>query len=122
MKTCLVVDDSKLVRLVARKMLSDLPFEVVEASSGKEALELCRIAMPDAVLLDWNMPEMNGIEFLEEMRSQPGGREPLVLFCTTENDDAHFRQAVDAGADECVMKPYNGAAIRSRLARVGLPA
>ena len=78
MKTCLIVDDSKVVRMVARKILEELEFETREAVDGQTALEACKTAMPDAVLLDWNMPVMNGIDFLRELRNTPGG---FLLAC-----------------------------------------
>ena len=82
MKTCLVVDDSRVIRKVARRILEDIGFEIAEASDGMEALAWCRAAMPDAVLLDWNMPVMTGIEFLRHLRLEPGGDKPTVVFCT----------------------------------------
>lgn len=120
MKSCLVVDDSKVVRMVARKILADLEFEIVEAVDGKEALAKCGAAMPDAVLLDWKMPVMNGIEFLREMRTMPGGREPVVVFCTTEDDMSHLQEALTAGADETVVKPFDGEMIESKFSQTGL--
>ena len=82
MKTCLIVDDSKVVRMVARKILRELGFEVREAADGQEALNECKNAMPDAILLDWNMPVMDGIEFAKRLRAAPGGNGPVVVFCT----------------------------------------
>tara|TARA_R110000868_G_scaffold4155_12_gene25341 strand:- start:1957 stop:2322 length:366 start_codon:yes stop_codon:yes gene_type:complete len=120
MKSCLVVDDSKVVRLVARKILNDLDFEIVEAVDGKDALAKCGVGMPDAVLLDWNMPVMNGIEFLHEMRTLPGGKDPVVVFCTTENDVGHIREALTAGADEYLMKPFDGEIIETKFSQTGL--
>ena len=73
MKTCLVVDDSRVIRKVARRILEDMGFEIAEAGDGMEALAWCRAAMPDAILLDWNMPVMNGIDFLRQLRAEPGG-------------------------------------------------
>ena len=120
MKRCLVVDDSKVVRMVARKILEELQFEIVEAADGREALEKCAEAMPDAVLLDWNMPIMNGIEFLREMRARPGGEEPVVVFCTTENDMSHIQEALMAGANEYIMKPFDSDIIQSKFSQTGL--
>ena len=120
MKVCLIVDDSRVVRMVARKILLELKFEVVEAEDGQQALDACRKRMPDAVLLDWNMPVMNGMEFLIWLRGAPGGDRPKVVFCTTENDLAHIQQAMSAGADEYIMKPFDAAIIQSKFTQVGL--
>src|SRR5579871_6681396 len=102
MKVCLVVDDSRVIRKVARRILEDLGLEVAEAADGMEALAWCRAAMPDAILLDWNMPVMNGVDFLRRLRAEPGGEVPKVVFCTVENDVAHIREALEAGADEFI--------------------
>lgn len=120
MKSCLVVDDSKVVRMVARKILEGLSFEVSEAQDGQEALESCHLAMPDAVLLDWNMPVKNGIEFLRELRALDGVAQPVVVFCTTENDMTHIQEAMGAGADEYIMKPFDSEIIESKFAQAGL--
>ena len=120
MKTCLVVDDSRVIRKVARRVLEDIGFEIAEAADGMEALAWCRAAMPDAVLLDWNMPVMNGIEFLRQLRAEPGGEEPIVVFCTVENDVEHIRMALDAGANEYIMKPFDGEIIAAKFAEAGL--
>jgi two-component system chemotaxis response regulator CheY len=119
-KTCLVVDDSRVIRKVARRVLEDIGFEIAEAADGMEALAWCRAAMPDAVLLDWNMPVMNGIEFLRQLRTEPGGQEPIVVFCTVENDLEHIRAALDAGANEYIMKPFDGEIIAAKFAEAGL--
>ena len=95
MKTCLVVDDSRVIRKVARRVLEDIGFEIAEAADGMEALAWCRAAMPDAVLLDWNMPVMNGIDFLRQLRAEPGGAAPKVIFCTVENSPDHIRAALE---------------------------
>ncbi len=120
MKSCLIVDDSKVVRMVARKILEQLEFEVYEAADGQLALSQCLQAMPDAILLDWNMPVMNGIDFLRELRKIVGGDAPIVVFCTTENDIAHIQTAMDAGANEYIMKPFDGEIIETKFAQVGL--
>ena len=120
MKTCLVVDDSKVIRMVAKKILQELGFEVIEAADGSEALESCKINLPDSVLLDWNMPVMDGIEFLRALRALPGGNSPIVVFCTTENDMDHIQQAIEAGANEYIMKPFDSEIIKAKFAQVGL--
>jgi two-component system chemotaxis response regulator CheY len=93
MKTCLVVDDSSVIRKVARRILEGLDFQIAEAENGEEAVEACRKQIPDAILLDWNMPKMDGYEFLRALRRLPGGDKPKVVFCTTENDVAHIARA-----------------------------
>jgi two-component system, chemotaxis family, chemotaxis protein CheY len=120
MRTCLVVDDSRVIRKVARRILEDIGYEVAEAADGMEALAWCRAAMPDAILLDWNMPVLNGIEFLRKLRAEPGGDTPVVVFCTVENDLAHIREALDAGANEYIMKPFDGDIIADKLVEAGL--
>lgn len=120
MRTCLVVDDSRVIRKVARKIIEELEFECVEAADGAEALEACRKQMPHAVLLDWNMPVMNGLDFVKALRREEGGDQPVVVFCTTENDMAHITEALRAGADEYVMKPFDGDIIESKFQQTGL--
>lgn len=120
MKTCLVVDDSKVIRKVARRILEELQFEVMEAVDGQDALDACEREMPDVVLLDWNMPIMNGLEYLKALRAQQGVPQPVVVFCTTENDMSHIRTAIEAGANEYIMKPFDREIIEAKFIQVGL--
>jgi two-component system chemotaxis response regulator CheY len=120
MKSCLIVDDSKVIRMVAKKILNELSFKTEEAEDGKAALDICAKQMPDAVLLDWNMPIMNGIDFLRELRKLPGGDQPVVVFCTTENDIEHIQEAILAGANEYIMKPFDSEILQSKFSQVGL--
>lgn len=120
MRTCLVVDDSKVVRMVARRILDGLGFQVEEAENGEVALTFCRESMPDVVLLDWNMPVKNGLEFLQEVRALPHADQPVVLFCTMENDVEHIKQALGAGANEYIMKPFDNEILTDKFAQVGL--
>ena len=120
MKTCLVVDDSRFARKFARRILEDLGFNVNEAEDGQQALERCMQGLPDWVLLDWNMPVMDGLVFMKEMRKLPGGREPKVLFCTTRNELPHVEKALAEGADEYIMKPYDSETVRSKLLQLGI--
>jgi two-component system chemotaxis response regulator CheY len=118
MKTCLVVDDSSVIRKVARRILEGLDFEIAEAENGEEAIEACRRQMPEAILLDWNMPKMDGYEFLRVLRRLPGGDRPKVVFCTTENDVAHIARALHAGANEYIMKPFDKDIVEAKFQEV----
>ena len=122
MKTCLVVDDSRVIRKVSRRILEDLGFEVAEAADGVEAMAWCSAMMPDVVLLDWMMPGMDGMEFLRRLRAEPGGERPKVVFCSGETDLERIREALDAGADEYIMKPFDGGIVAGKLAWLGLAA
>jgi two-component system, chemotaxis family, chemotaxis protein CheY len=119
-KTCLVVDDSAVIRKVARRILEGMQFDVVEAEDGSRALDVCGVRMPDAVLLDWNMPVMDGYEFLKMLRRSEEGKRPKVVFCTTENDVAHIARAMHAGADEYIMKPFDREILVSKFREIGL--
>lgn len=120
MKLCLVVDDSRVVRKVAKRIVEDLGFKCEEAENGQAAYEFCQKNMPDAVILDWNMPVMSGLEFLEKLREMEGGDAPRVVFCTTENDVNHIQRALSAGASEYIMKPFDSEIIESKFIQIGL--
>ena len=120
MRTCLVVDDSSVIRKVARRILEGLDFQITEAEDGQKALEACKRSMPEAVLLDWNMPVMDGYDFLKALRRLPGGEVPKVVFCTTENDVAHIARALSAGANEYIMKPFDKEIVEAKFQEVGL--
>jgi two-component system, chemotaxis family, chemotaxis protein CheY len=120
MKTCLVVDDSSVIRKVARRILEGLEFQILEAENGEEAIESCKRQLPDAILLDWNMPKMDGYDFLRVLRRLPGGDTPKVVFCTTENDVAHIARALHAGANEYIMKPFDKDIVEAKFQEVGL--
>ena len=102
-------------------MLEGHGFAVQEAEDGALALVgLPRTDMPDAILLDWNMPVMNGIEFLRALRAEFGPDNPAVLFCTSENDMAFIEQAIEAGAQEFIMKPFDESILLDKFGQVGL--
>jgi two-component system chemotaxis response regulator CheY len=119
-KNWLIVDDSRVIRGIARGILENLGFATTEAEDGQQALAACVKHMPDAVLLDWNMPVMNGIEFLRKLRAMPEGKTPKVFFCTTENDMTRIVEALETGADEFIMKPFDAEILTSKLALQGL--
>ena len=122
MTSILIVDDSRVTRKVAQRILKSLDFETREAEDGLVALDACMERMPDAVLLDWNMPVMDGITFLGALRKLPEGRHPKVIFCTTENEIPKIMLAVQSGADEYIMKPFDRQIVISKLQEVGLLA
>jgi len=119
-RTCLVVDDSRVVRKVARRILESRGFAVSEAANGQLALDSCRAGLPDCVLLDWNMPVMDGITFLKALRTEFGPDNPPVVFCTTENDFDHIEMAITSGAQEYIMKPFDEDILTGKLAQAGL--
>ncbi len=120
MTTCLIVDDSKVVRKLARRIVEPLGFGISEAEDGKQALDHCLKTMPDFILLDWHMPVMTGIEFIRALRAAPGGDVPKVVFCTTENDYNRILEAIQAGANEYMMKPFDEEILKGKLAQVGV--
>jgi two-component system chemotaxis response regulator CheY len=107
------------MRAVSRRVVSSLGFNVTEAENGQEALARCEAAMPDLILLDWNMPVMTGIEFVTALRAQPAGGAPKVVFCTTENEPAVVGRGIAAGADGFVTKPYDDQTLLAKLQRIG---
>ncbi|HEY4253619.1 MAG TPA: response regulator [Roseomonas sp.] len=119
-RSCLVVDDSRVVRKAARRMLENLGFTVEEAEDGAVALAACQRGLPDVVLLDWNMPVMDGLAFLKAARAAFGPERPTVVLCTTESSMDHIVTALEAGAQEYVMKPFDEAILQSKLVQVGM--
>jgi len=122
MKHCLVVEDSRVMRTVARRIFEELQFETNEIEDGLGGLRICHDKMPDMIFLDWNLPSMPGLEFLKSVRGQPNGAHPVILFATTENDPDEIAAAIAAGADDFVMKPYDRATLRTKLVELGQPA
>jgi len=120
MPYCLIVDDSAVIRKVAKHIVESFQFKTDEAENGSVALSRCRERMPDAVLLDWNMPKMDGIEFLKALREEDNGDHPKVIFCTTENSADHISEALGVGADEFVMKPFDKTILQTKFEQVGL--
>jgi len=115
----LIVDDSRVVRRFARNILETIGFDCTEAVNGLQALQICRTIMPDLILLDWEMPVLDGLGFAVALRAEPGGDSPKILFCTTHNDMSYIERALEAGSDEYVMKPFDKDIIESKLRNVG---
>ncbi len=122
MRQCLIVDSSRVIRRVASRILEDFAFETAEAEDGTSALEACRHKMPDLILLDGHLPNMSCIEFLRLVRREKNGAEPVVVYCTTENDPDEITSALGAGANEYILKPFDRDSLQSKLVEVGLLA
>ena len=120
MKSCLLVDDSAVIRKFDRRIVEKLAFVCNEAADGASALSVCESAMPQAILLDWNMPGMSGIECLEAIRGMPGGDQPKIILCTTNSEIEHIMLALEKGADEYIMKPFDDEVVRSKFELTGL--
>lgn len=120
MKHCLIVDDSAVIRKVAKRIMDSLAMRTSEAEDGEQALAACRAEMPDAIFVDWNMPGMDGCDFLKHLRRMEGGDAPKVLFCATENDVPLIARALHAGADDYMMKPFARSDLISKLQDVGV--
>lgn len=120
MKKALVVDDSRVVRSVSNRIMQGLGFEVREAENGEVALNACKQQMPDVILLDWNMPVMDGLQFVNAFKAVPGSSNVKIIFCTTENEVSKIQQAVAAGAHEYVMKPFDSEIIQNKLQQLGM--
>ena len=119
-KHCLIVDDSDVIRRVLKHMLAALRIEATEAVDGQDAIERCRDRMPDAILLDWSMPNLSGLDFLAFLRRQPGGDKPVVLYCPTESDPADIARALSAGADDILVKPFDRQDLQQKLVSAGV--
>ncbi len=117
---CLVVDDSRVVRKVARRILEREGCCVTEAENGTAALTACRETLPDCVLLDWNMPVMDGPAFLQALRAEFGPDRPCVIFCTAEQGAAQVRQALAHGAQAYIRKPFDGETLIGKFSELGL--
>ncbi|MEM1194943.1 MAG: response regulator [Pseudomonadota bacterium] len=117
-KVCLIVDDSRVIRKVSSKIARSLGYVPVEAQDGEEALARCNKAMPALVLTDWNMPEMDGIEFVRRLRAIPTPKEPIVVFCTSNGEAKDIHEGIGAGADDYIVKPFDGDALKAKLEKL----
>lgn len=120
MKTCPAIDDLSVIRKIAGNILEDMDFQIMEAEDRGQTLQVCERELSDAVLLDWNMPVMEGCEFPGHLRRLPGGERPRVVFCTTENNPDHVSRALRAGGNEYIMKPFNKNIVAAKFLEVGL--
>lgn len=124
MSKVLIVDDSRTIRTIIRRILLELGFEVCEAANGIEALKVIEVekAAVKLVLADWNMPEMNGFDLLVRLRQDPTLSSLKIMMVTTETEMDHMASALEAGADEYVMKPFTKDILVEKLEYVGFPS
>jgi two-component system chemotaxis response regulator CheY len=122
MSKALVVDDSRAVRMVLSRTLRELGFEVLQAADGREALELMSRERPavDLALVDWNMPEMNGLELVRRLRAEPRYEAVRLMMVTTETEMEQIVLALEAGANEYMMKPFTREAVEDKLRLLGV--
>jgi two-component system chemotaxis response regulator CheY len=124
MSKAMVVDDSRTIRMILRRILTEIGFEVCEAGDGREALQLIEAnkAAVTLVLADWNMPEMNGFELLKQLRHDPELASLKIVMVTTEAELGHMASALEAGASEYVMKPFTREILKEKLEMIGIPS
>jgi len=120
MKSCLILDDSSSIRKVTGRILSDLEFEVSEADNEPEALAACEARMPDCVIVDWQVPDVDSLRFLKMLRGMPGGDRPKIVYCLSENDPMSVAKAMRHGADGHMLKPFDRDLLKDSFAAVGL--
>lgn len=118
----LVIDDSRAMRAILRHFLEQLGFEVFEANHGQEGLDrLHQVGEVDLAMVDWNMPEMNGLDFVRAVRGENGGHPDLrLMMVTTETELDRVSEALEAGANEYVMKPFTKAVLAEKLVILGM--
>lgn len=122
MKTCLIVEDSALIREITSRILRDLGFSPREAAKAIDGVAECKHATPDVVLLDWDLPQLEALEFLKGVAALPAESRPPIVLCATEHDQQQFTLAKAAGAGHVLMKPYDARAVAEKFAEMGLIA
>lgn len=120
MKTCLIVEDSDVIREIALRILKDLSVESKECENAASALEACRASKPDVVLLDWDLPQLGALDFLRGAAEFSQEQRPAIILCATENDPQQFALAKAAGAAHHVLKPFDRQTIEAKLAEIGV--
>jgi two-component system chemotaxis response regulator CheY len=117
----MVIDDSRAMRTIVGRILKEIGFEIVEAANGREALKLLeKIDLPTIAMVDWNMPEMNGLQFVSEVRSRPKYNGMRIIMVTTETDIKRMSEAMVQGVDEYVMKPFTKEIIIQKLEQLAV--
>ena len=120
MKQCLIIDDSSSIRKVANRILQDFGYESREASDSDEALKLCSEAMPEFIIVDWQIPDSDSNKLMDAIRKLPDGDRPTIIFCALENDPMRLAAAIRHGANGKLMKPFDRETVEKSLSSVGL--
>ena len=120
MKNCLIVDDSNSIRKVTTRILERLDFKVAEADGEPSALAACEAEMPDCVIVDWQVPDMDSLRFLKMLRGMRGGNLPKIVYCLSEYDPMQVAKAIRHGADGHMLKPFDTDSLKSSFAAVGI--
>lgn len=120
MKTCLIVEDSNVVREIALRILNDLSITVKEVETAAEGLVACEAEKPDVVLLDWDLPSLGALDFLRGVAGFEPEKRPLIVLCATENDPQQFTLAKAAGAAHYLLKPFDRQSIEAKLIEIGV--
>lgn len=118
--TCLIVDDSDVIREIAMRIMTDLDIEAAQAENAALAIDYCRAEKPDAVFVDWDLPSMGALDFLHGVGEMPADDRPVIILCATENDPQQFSLAKAAGAAHYILKPFDRLAIETKLREIGL--
>lgn len=119
-KLCLIADDSRMIRTAARTILHDLQFRTAEAENGREALSRCLQQTPDAILLDQNMPYMDGMSFLRALQEGGLAQRSKIIFCSNDRNPAQIASAMHAGAHEYLIKPFDRSILTAKMEKLGL--
>lgn len=122
MKHCMIVDDSDIIRKVARIFLERLGYMVIEAQNGDEALTRCDLGMPDLILMDWHMPGRTTFDTIEILRRMHASRRPTIVYMTTENDESDIALAKKVGIDDCLLKPFDRISFEAKINELALHA
>ena len=120
MATCLIADDSKIIRMVLNKIMTNLGFDVVEAEDGEDVVKQWRQMPIDLIIMDWRLPVMEGIDVLYMIRSNPKMQQPKIIFCSSLKKKKKIREALQGGADDYIMKPFDEEIIESKIIMLGL--
>lgn len=120
MATCLIADDSKIIRMVLSKIMSNLGFDVLEAEDGEDVIKYWKQSPLDLIIMDWRLPVMEGIDVLYMIRSNHKMNQPKIIFCSSLNDEDKIREALQGGADDYIMKPFDEEIIESKITILGL--